>query len=433
MKHRPNVVILGGGFGGLNAAKGLRRSEVSVTLVDKTNHHLFQPLLYQVATAALSPADIAAPLRTIFRKQRNVRVLMDEAVGIDRTQRIVQLKNGRELVYDYLVVAVGNRPSYYGNDDWAEHAPGLKTLDDALRIRERILLSFEQAARFEQPEERRRYLNFAVVGGGPTGVEMAGAIQEIGAELIRREFPSLTKEELQVSLIEGSDRLLRMYSPSLSDRTRRDLETMGVRVHLNTFVKTVTDDALEAGDLRIETVNIVWAAGNQGQALLNTLQAEQNKAGQVLVGPDLALPDDENVFVIGDAAYSVDKDGNPHPGVAQTAVQGGKYVAKVIAGQVRREWRPAFRYFDKGNMATIGRGRAILESGPIRLAGVIAWFAWATVHIFYLIGFRNQLSVMWQWFWAYVRNTPGSRLIYWREEAKREAAATERQPEPVVA
>lgn len=424
MSNKKRVVILGGGFAGIAAAKRLKRANVDITLIDKTNHHLFQPLLYQVATAALSPGNIAAPLRHVFARQRNLRVVMDEVTNIDRENRLIALQNQAPIGYDYLVVALGNEPSYYGNDQWAEHAPHLKTIDNALSIRDRVLLSFEQASRETDPAKRKKYLTFVCVGAGPTGVEMAGSLTEIGHKILTTEFRHINPKELAVHIVEGGPRVLPAYHASLSERAKRDLEGMGVQVHLNSFVDDVQADRVKSGELKIETVNIIWAAGNAGVPVLKTLDTEILRDGRVVVGKDLALPDDPNVFVLGDAAAIDDMTGNYQthlPGVAQVAIQGGQYAARIIKNGTRREFRQPFRYFDKGNMATIGRAKAILESGNIRLGGFVAWLAWSFIHILYLIGFRNRLKVFVEWLWYYITFQPGSRIIYWREEAKRQA------------
>lgn len=418
--QRPRVVIVGGGFGGLQVAKKLKNAEVDLTLVNKTNYHLFQPLLYQVAMSALPAGDIAYPLRAIFSRQKNIRIVMDEAARVDRANRRLYLRRQSEpLHYDYLVLAVGNQPTYYGNDQWKDRAPGLKTLPDAINIRERVLLAFEEAARIQDPNARNPYFNFVVVGGGPTGVEVAGAIAEIGAKTMTHDYPMLDKSEIQVYLLEGGDRILNTYSPKLSDRARRDLEKMGVIVKLNTMVSAIKDREVLAGEnLRIPTVNVIWAAGNAASPLLKTLETEQLKDGRVKVAPDLSVPGDENVFVIGDAAYLKDANGLEVPGIAPAANQMGSYVAKQIEAGAPAEWRAPFEYFDKGQMATIGRAKAILESGKLKLTGLMAWLAWSVVHIFFLIGFRNRFSVVFQWFWYYITFQPGSRIIFWRDPMK---------------
>jgi len=412
---RPHVVILGAGFAGVNCAKSLKNAEVDITLVNKTNYHLFQPLLYQVAMSALPAGDIAYPVRSMFRKQDNLRFRMDEATGINTQARIVQLKRGGKLTYDYLVVAIGNKPSYFGNDHFGAHAPGLKTLQDAMRIRERILLSFEEA-RTTDLAKRKKYLTFVCVGGGPTGMEMAGAISEIGRRTMTKDFKRLPLGEIEVHLAEGADRVLPPFAPELSARAKRDLEKMGVNVHLNTFVTDVQPEHVilthqDKTTQRLETVNVIWAAGNQALPLVGELPVETNRAGQAQVHFDWALPTDERVFVLGDAATLVDAEGKLCPGVAQTAIQGGKYVGQVIKERAPRRWRAPFVYFNKGDMATIGRARAVVQSGNLKLAGWVAWVMWLFVHIFYLIGWRNRASVVLSWMWYYFSFQPGSRIL----------------------
>jgi NADH dehydrogenase len=372
----------------------------------------------------------------VFRKQKNIRVLMDEVTAIDRSTRTVRLASGDDLPFDYLVVAVGNQPSYFGHDEWANHATGLKTLQDALSIRERILLSFEESYRQPNAEARKPYLTFVCVGGGPTGVEMAGAIAEIGKKTMTRDFPGLNASEIIVYLLEGSDRVLNTYHPSLSDRARRDLEGMGVTVRTKTLVTDVQPDSVVANGEHIRTVNVIWAAGNAANPLLASLKAETDRAGRIVVGPDCALPDDETVFVIGDAANIRSKNGQPLPGVAQTAIQSGQYVGDVIRAGSRRPFRPAFKYWDKGNMATIGRAKAIAETGRFRTGGFLAWAMWLFIHIVYLVGFRNRISVLLQWCWYYLTFQPGSRILFWKNERQHSPSPTTQRievREPVVA
>ncbi|MFW5659060.1 MAG: NAD(P)/FAD-dependent oxidoreductase, partial [Bacteroidota bacterium] len=347
-----------------------------------------------------------------------------------------QLRNQSPIGYDYLIVAVGNRPTYYGNDHFQQYAPHLKSIDNALTIRDRILISFEMASREPDREKRRKYLTFVMVGGGPTGVEMAGAISEIGPKILKDEFSGISPEELRIFLLEGADRVLLAYDESLSDRARRDLEDMGVKVVLNKMVDEIGEDYVKADDLELDTVNIVWAAGNEGVPVLKTLETEQLKDGRIVVGKDLALPDDPNVFVLGDAAAIEDMTGNyPKylPGVAQVAIQCGKYAARIIKNDTRREFRQPFKYFDRGNMATIGRGKAILETGKLKLGGFLAWVGWSIIHVMYLIGFRNRVKVMVEWIWYYLSFQPGSRIIYWREETKKTFENAGNQPQEAPA
>jgi len=422
--QRPKVVVIGGGFGGLKAVQSLRRAEVDITLIDRSNHHLFQPLLYQVAMAALSPGDIATPIRGLLRRQRNARFMMAEVTGIDRSLRRVYLEDGHQLAYDYLVVATGNQPAFFGNDDWGEYAIGLKTLSDALDIRERLLASFERAAALESAEARQPYLTFVLVGGGPTGVEMAGAIAELGSQTLKNDYPELDAGEVAIYLLEGHSRLLKAYAPELSDRARRDLEGMGVKVLTNTYVTDVGDACVEYGDgQRLTTHNLVWAAGNQGTPLLAHLEAPQTRSGQVLVAADYALPDDENVFVIGDAAFLKDASGNAVPGLAAAANQSGEYVADIIAERLPRDWRQPFAYRDKGQMATIGRAKAVVEVGKLKVGGLVAWAVWSVVHVLFLLNMRSKLRVLVEWVWYYITFRPGARILYRRNARRRSQPA----------
>jgi len=408
----PRVVVIGGGFGGLTAVTSLRKAAVDITLVDRTNHHLFQPLLYQVATAALSPADIASPLRGILRRQRNVHIIMDEARSIDRVQREVILTE-QHLPFDYLIIAPGSRHSYFGRDDWAPYAPGLKTLADAVQIRERLLMSFERAERLIGTPDAKPYLTFAIVGGGPTGVELAGAIAEIACRTILPDFRGIQGHDLKFLLLEGSDRLLGGFHPSLSAAASGVLSSLGVEIRLNTPVTEVTERGLIANGHFIETMNIIWAAGNEASSLLRSLGVPQDRQARVIVQNDLSIPGDPGVFVIGDAAHFAGPNGEPLPGLAPVAMQQARYVARVIADSVPLAERPAFRYKDRGKLATVGKARAVMELGRLRFSGFIAWILWALVHIFFLIGFRNRFRVMSEWIWYYLTYQPGARLVYW--------------------
>lgn len=409
---RKKVVIIGGGFGGLTAAKSLKNADVDIKLIDKTNHHLFQPLLYQVATAALSPGDISAPIRGILRNQKNVEVIMGEVSQINRDDKTINLKlNNDEISYDYLIVATGARHSYFGNNHWEKHAPGLKTLSDALNLRERILLSFERAERYHDDEPVEKYLTFVVVGAGPTGVEMAGAIAEISKKTMLTDFRKIDPSETKIILVEGSERVLTSYAPELSEKAKESLESMGVTVLTNKKVINITDSGVQIEGEFIETPNIIWAAGNNASGLLNELEIELDRTGRVMVESDCSLKDDENVFVIGDAANFAQEDKPPLPAVAPVAVQQGKYVAKIISEGIKKNQRTPFVYLDKGNMATIGRNKAIMEVGKIKLSGFVAWLMWSFVHILFLIGFRNKYKVMAEWVWYYLSLKNGIRLI----------------------
>lgn len=430
----PHVVILGGGFGGLYAARRLRRAPVKITLVDRCNHHLFQPLLYQVATASLAPSDIAQPIRWILSKQKNVRVLLSEAVRIDSERRVVELACG-ELQYDYLIVATGATHSYFGRSDWARLAPGLKEIGDALEIRERFLMSFEAAELEEDPERRRAILTFVVVGGGPTGVELAGAMAEIARKAMPREFRRIDTTTARVILLEGRDRLLPSFDPALSRRTREDLEALGVDVWLEARVTDIDDQGVQIGRERIESRNVFWAAGVQASPIGATIGAPLDRAGRVRVEPDLSAPGRPEIFVIGDLACIDDpRTGEPIPGVAPAAMQMGVYAARIIADETRagnaaapvadRPARTPFRYVEKGMLATIGRNRAVGTVAGRNLTGFTAWAFWLGLHIVYLIGLRNRLIVMIQWAWAYIWYQRGARLIT-RRTAHAAAAPTE--------
>lgn len=406
------LVIIGGGFGGLTLAKALRKADLDILLIDKTNHHLFQPLLYQVATAALSPGEIAIPIREILRHQENTTVIMGDAETIDTRGRKVILQNGDKISYDYLVIATGARHSYFGNDKWEVFAPGLKTIQDALKIREQILISFEKAERLDRISEAEKYLNFVVIGGGPTGVEMSGAIAEIANKTMFKNFRRIKPERSKIYLVEALPHILPTYPESLGIRAEKDLREMGVRVITGKKVTNITEEGVQIEDEFIPSVNIIWAAGNQASHLLQSLDVPLDRAGRVIVEPDLSIPSHPEVFVIGDAASAKGKDGKPLPCIAPTAIQQGKYVAKLINKQLPKEDRLPFKYLDKGSMATIGTKRAVVMMGKFKFAGFIAWLAWCFIHIVYLIGFRNRFGVMVEWFYCFITGQRGVRLIY---------------------
>jgi NADH dehydrogenase len=410
------VVIIGGGFGGISVAKQLSSSEFEVTLIDKTNHHLFQPLLYQVATAALSPGDIAIPIRAIFSKRKNLNVILGEVTDIQKDAQQVQLKDGELIPFDYLILAPGSQYNYFGNDDWKSHAPGLKSLGDALQIRERILLSLEKAERLKDASKRAPYLTYVIIGGGPTGVETAGSIAEIAKRNMMRDFKNIKKGETRIVLVEAAQNVLNGYPDELSDVAKNDLEEMGVQVLLNTPVKDITDEGVQLEDQFIETPNVIWAAGTAASPLLQCLEEELDKAGRVKVQADLSISDNPNIFVIGDAAYFEDKDNNPLPGVAPVALQQGKYVGELINDEQKGKARSNFKYLDKGMMATIGRAKAIANIRGIKVSGFIAWLMWGFIHIFFLIGFRNRFRVFAEWIWHYLTFKRGVRLITERKK-----------------
>jgi NADH dehydrogenase len=405
------VVVLGGGFGGINAAKTLGNTKFDVWLIDKTNHHLFQPLLYQVASAALSPGDIAIPIREILSKYENITVWMGQVEKIDKEKREITFKNGERIHYEYLIVALGARHSYFGHDEWEKFAPGLKTLVDALKIREKILLSFEKAERCDSIIEAKKYQNFVIIGGGPTGVEMAGSIAEIAQETMLKNFRRIDPSKTKIYLIEGSPCVLPVYPPRLSQIAKKYLEQLSVQVITGKRVTDITKTGVIVEDLFIPSENVIWAAGNQASPVLSTLQVPQDKQGRIIVGPDLSIPGHPEVFVIGDAACAMDKNEKPLPGLAPVAVQQGKYVAHVIRKRLPHAQRPPFRYLDKGTMAIIGKTKTIATFGKMQFHGIIAWLGWCFVHIMYLIGFRNRFTVMIQWFISYFSSQRGARLI----------------------
>ncbi len=403
----PKVLILGGGFGGLNAAKQLGDTQYDVTVIDRTNHHLFQPLLYQVASAALSPADIAVPIREILSPYKNITVLMEEVASIDKANRSVLFTTGQRLPFDHLIVALGARHSYFGHNEWEPFAPGLKTLHDALKLRDRILLSFEYAERSDSIAEAQSYLNFVIIGGGPTGVELAGAIAEIAYDVMLRDFRRIDTSKTRIFLIEGSPHILPVYPESLSVKAQKYLERFGVEVLTDKRVTNVTAEGVHIGDTLIPARNIIWAAGNQASPILKSLDVPLDKQGRVIVGPDLTIPNSPDIFVIGDAANA-----NNLPGLAPVAVQQGRYVASLLKRYRATPNRPPFEYFDKGSMATIGKRRAVGTFGKFQFSGFIAWLAWCFVHILYLIGFRNRITVLTQWFFSYFKGQRGARLLY---------------------
>lgn len=405
------MVIVGGGFGGIAAARALRRTEVNAVLIDRQNHHLFQPLLYQVATAALSPADIAWPIRRILRRQRNVRVLMSEVSGLDVTRRQV-LMGDRSLGYDYLVLACGATHSYFGNDDWQPHAPGLKRLADATAIRRRILIAFERAELEDDAQKRQRYLTFVVVGGGPTGVEMAGAIAELARKTMRSEFRRIESHSARVCLVEAGETVLSGFPESLRNYAARALDRLGVDVLLNSPVTHCDGRGVRLDDTLIDAATTIWAAGVAAAPVAGWLGGDTDRNGRVAVSPLLEAGESTNVFAIGDMAASIDRHGNPLPGVAAVAKQQGTYVGKLIARRV--EGRPSaapFRYRDSGTLATIGRREALANLRWIRLRGRLAWWFWGLVHIYFLINSRSRLTVAIQWLWSYLTFDRSARLI----------------------
>lgn len=411
MTEKPKVVIIGGGFGGLQAAKDLGNEALHVTLIDRKNHHTFQPLLYQVATAVLSPGEIASPIRRILHKYKNVEVVLGEAVSFDVAKRVVKLYDGSEVPFDYLIVAAGARHSYFGHDEWEDSAPGLKTVEDALEIRRRVLLAFELAEREAILTGKHEPLDFVVVGGGATGVELAGAIAGIARQALANDFKAIDTKKARVVLYEGGDRILNTFSPELSERAKKDLEELGVEVHLKTLVTDLREGNVKVGDKWIDCDVAIWATGVAASHLGKDLGVSTDKAGRVFVNKDLSIPSDKNIFVIGDMASINQENGKPVPGVAPAAMQMADAATANILNDITGKPRKDFKYWDKGSMATIGRNRGIVEAGRFKLTGFLAWLAWLFVHVISLIGFRNKLYVLSEWFWAYMTRERSARLI----------------------
>lgn len=410
-RHRSTVVVVGGGFGGLYAARALAQKGVQVVLVDRVNYHLFQPLLYQVATAALSPGDIAEPLRAILRRYRNVEVLLGEVIRIEPDARTVTLEDGDTFAYDYLVLATGARHSYFGHPDWEPLAPGLKSLADALEMRRRIFLALELAEREDDPAVREALLTYVIVGGGPTGVELAGSIAEIARHTVRKDFRRIDPRRARIILIEGGDRVLAQYPPDLSANAERALEKLGVEVHTRSVATEVTPDHVTVGDWTIPTRTTLWAAGVSASPLGRQLGVEVDRSGRVPVRPDLTVAGHPEIFVVGDLATLAQPNGKPLPGIAPVAIQQGQAAADNIIRALNGQPGRPFHYFDRGSMATIGRAAAVGEIRWFHVTGVVAWLAWLVVHIFFLIGFQNRVLVMLQWAWSYLSYERGARLI----------------------
>lgn len=412
LQRVPHVVIVGGGFGGLHAARALRRAPVRITLIDKRNHHLFQPLLYQVATGGLNTSDIAAPIRRILRGQKNVTVLMAQVTDVDVEDKRIWM-DGRELSYDHLVVATGATHAYFGHAEWAVHAPGLKSLEDAQEIRRRVLLAYERAEAEPDPEQRREWLTFVVVGAGPTGVELAGALGEIAHRTLARDFKNVDTREAQILLLDAGERILGTYPPELSASAVEQLETLGVEVRTGARVTGIDGSGIECEDGRIPARTVLWAAGVKASPLAASLDTPLDRAGRVLVEPNLTIRGRDDLYVIGDLA-ALEQDGAWIPGIAPAAIQQGNHVARAILRRI--EGRPVepFRYRDKGSLATIGRARAVALFGNTRFTGIVAWWLWLAVHIFFLIGFRNRFVVMFEWSWAYWTWQRTNRVILQR-------------------
>ena len=407
-----NVVVIGGGFGGLKFLQRARSSKIQFTLIDKQNHHLFQPLLYQVATAVLSPANIAFPIRRMFKNYKNVKVILDEATDINRNEKTVTISNGENIKYDQLIVSTGSKHSYFGNEDWSKYSNGLKGINDALQIRERLLRAFEKAENEKNIEKRAKYLNFVVVGGGPTGVEMAGSIAEIAFNNMKEEFRNFNSSDANVYLVEATEKILPMYSDRLSEKAKKYLEDFGVEVRTNEKVVKIENDLVKTDKEEIQTDNVVWAAGNEASPIIKKLNTKTDNEGRAIVDPDCSLKDDGNVFVIGDAANYKDKKNNTLPGIAPVAIQQGKYLAKIIKSKTIKKDRKPFKYNDKGMMATVGKYKAIGKIGNVEVSGFLAWLFWSAIHILYLIGYRSKILVVIEWIFSYLFNKKGTRLIY---------------------
>ncbi len=423
MAEKPRVVIIGGGFGGLWAAKALANKPVEVTLIDRKNHHVFQPLLYQVATAVLSPGEIAQPIRRILAKARNVEVILGEAASFDKENWKVILADGSEIGYDYLIVAAGARHAYFGHDEWETSAPGLKTLEDAVEIRRRVLLAFELAEREAYLTGHQKQLNFVVVGGGPTGVELAGAIADIARTALANDFKAIDTRDAHVMLFEGSDKILGTFGKDLSASAKEQLESLGVEVHLNSFVTGIEPGRVQVSDRSVDCDVVLWATGVAASPLGRALGVETDKAGRVAVESDLSIKGSPNIFVIGDMVHLLQEDGEPVPGVSPAAMQMGEATAKNILNELKGKPREPFVYWDKGSMATIGRKKAIAQAAGMKFRGFIAWLMWLFLHVYFLIGFRNRISVMFAWFWAYLTRERSARLITGDAEELKDAMA----------
>lgn len=415
----PRIVIIGAGFGGFECAKALRRTNAQITIVDRSNHHLFQPLLYQVATAGLSPADIASPIRVLVRKSRNTEVLMGEVIDVDTEQKKVMLANSVVVPYDYLVVATGATHSYFGKEYWEQFAPGLKSIADATAIRQKILLAYETAELEQDAVRKKALLTMIVVGGGPTGVEMAGSIAEMSRLALRDDFKHFNPARTRILLVEAGQRILSQFPEDLALQAHRELERLGVEVMVGKRVEDIDADGIEVGGERIASKTVIWAAGVKASPAGKWLKTEVDKAGRAVVNADMSVKDHREIFVIGDTASALDEEGKPFPGVAPVAMQQGRYVGRVLKGKLEGEkTTEPFEYFDKGSLATVGRAFAILKFRKFKLAGGLAWLAWIFIHIMYLVEFRNRVAVLLEWLWAYITYQRGVRLIVGEEEPR---------------
>ena len=411
MQTKKRVIIVGGGFGGINAAKTLQKcKDLEITILDQRNHHLFQPLLYQVAMAGLSPAEIACPIRSLFRRKKNVSVFLAKVNELDLKNRSVKTAAGN-FTFDYCILACGANSSYFGNTEWEQFAPGLKTIEQATEIRRRVLMAFERAESSGDRETQRYFLTFVVVGGGPTGVELAGAIGEISKYTLDKDFRNIDPGRTRIILIEAGERILQSFDPSLSRKTCRALEKLGVQVWTSSKVSEISKDGVVVGDEFLRAKTVLWAAGVGPSDLSSSIDCPKDRQGRLKVEPDLSLPGHSNVFCIGDQAHTLDRDQKPLPGLAPVAIQQGRYVGKLIIGDLKDKERQPFQYWDKGQLATIGRKSAVMQVGRLKSFGFFAWLVWLFVHIFYLIGFRNRMAVFWQWAWHYISYARGARLI----------------------
>jgi NADH dehydrogenase len=423
---RKHIVIIGGGFGGIATAKALKKADVDITIIDRLNHHLFQPLLYQVATAELSPGDIAAPIRAIVNDNPSVEVILGEVKKIDPKEKSVHLQNGRSITFDQLVMATGAQYNYFGHEEWAEFAPGMKSVSDALKVREQLLMSMEEAEQLEDSNKRKSLLTYVIIGGGPTGVEMAGAIAEVAGNGAKHGYHSIKPEDSKIYLIEAGPRILNAFPESLGENAKKMLEKMGVKVLLNTPVTNIEKNKVHLKVGSIETPNMIWAAGIKASSLLDSLKVEQDRSGRVLVGSDLSIPSYPDIFIIGDSAHSEGKDGAPLPALAPVATQQGKFVGKLLAKGNQRPNNAKFIYKDRGTMATIGRAKAVADINGLKFSGFFAWVLWSFIHVLTLIGFRNRTRVFVEWVWNYFTYKRGVRLI--TDRSKCESCTTYEKP-----
>lgn len=416
MKNKKNLIVIGGGFGGVNVIKKLAYvTTINITLIDTKNYHLFQPLLYQVASAALDPSNIAKPFRDIFRTQQNLKIMMAKVIKVDKVLKKVVLEDNTELEFDYLVIGTGNRHTYFGHDNWEQFAPGLKTLDDALNIKNKLISTFEKVERSDSSEGKQKELTFVVVGGGPTGVEVAGAIAEIGNETLLRNFRNISPKDIKVFLIEGGNQILNTYPEDLSARAVSDLESLGVEVLTNTIVTSISKDGVQIGNKFIESSNVIWAAGNKASSLLRQLETPLDNQGRIIVNKRLNIADHDNIFVVGDAAGVHQDDGSSLPAVAPVAISQGKFVGKIISslcnGQKFHQ-KAKYSYYDPGYFATIGKNKAVANIYGVKVKGFIAWFLWALVHIIPLVSFRNKIIVILNWVVHYISGRRASKIVF---------------------